>query len=221
MSTDADTSVDGGPATGGEARPTGSTSAASRRSGQVTALSDPDRVAYFEAAGWRAYYDRKWVRLLRLLVGLCQEQFGIPFPRSLQAAYLATRGSMAWVPIDHDEAKAVRYFTKFYALARRYSGLCYDPARAAQLELRYYDVHRQLVDETDKTPLVEAFVDLHCELFGLSREQARASAEWRTAANNTVDLITGKRSTDVEEDWARIEDYLRRCYRSIQEQLSV
>ncbi len=32
---------------------------------------DPDRVAYFEANGWRAYYDRKWLKMLRLLVGLC------------------------------------------------------------------------------------------------------------------------------------------------------
>jgi hypothetical protein len=24
---------------------------------------DPDRVAALEAAGWRAYYDRKWVQL--------------------------------------------------------------------------------------------------------------------------------------------------------------
>ena len=43
---------------------------------------DPDRVAYFEANGWRAYYDRKWIRLLRLIVGLCQQQFRIPFPVS-------------------------------------------------------------------------------------------------------------------------------------------
>jgi hypothetical protein len=154
-----------------------------------------------------------------LLVSLCQEQFGIPFPRSLLAAYYVTRGSMAWVPIDHDDARVIVYFTKFYRLAGRYSGLHYDPVRAARLELRYYDIHRRLVEQDDKTKLVRAFVDLHCELFGLTSEQARESAEWRTEANNTVDLITGKKSTDVNGDWARIEEYLRRCYRSIQTQL--
>jgi hypothetical protein len=26
---------------------------------------NPERIAYYEANGWRAYYDRKWLRLLR------------------------------------------------------------------------------------------------------------------------------------------------------------
>jgi hypothetical protein len=59
---------------------------------------NPERVAYYEAAGWRAYYDHKWIKLLRLIVGLCQEQFGIPFPLSLLAGYYTTRASAAWVP---------------------------------------------------------------------------------------------------------------------------
>jgi hypothetical protein len=48
---------------------------------------EPDRVAHYEAAGWRAYYDRKWLRSLRLIVGLSQKQFRIPFPIPLLAAY--------------------------------------------------------------------------------------------------------------------------------------
>ena len=66
----------------------------------------PERVASFEAAGWKAYYDRKWVKMLRLLVLLCQEQFHIPFPQSLLAAFYTTRASLAWVPVEHDEHTA-------------------------------------------------------------------------------------------------------------------
>ena len=62
----------------------------------------PDRVAAFEAAGWRAYYDRSWFKLLRLLVALCQEQFRIPLPMALIASYYIVRASIAWVPLDHD-----------------------------------------------------------------------------------------------------------------------
>ena len=80
---------------------------------------DPERVAYFEANGWRAYYDRKWLKMLRLIVGLCQEQFHIPFPMSLLAAYYTTRASLAWVPVDHDEQKVLAFLEKFYRLARR------------------------------------------------------------------------------------------------------
>jgi hypothetical protein len=183
---------------------------------------DPDRVAYAEAHGWRAYYDRDWLTLLRLIVAMCQSQFRIPFPVSLLAAYYATRASIAWVPIDHDEAKVQAFYEKFYRLARRYSGLRFDPARAAALELRYNEVHRRLSIEkqADKTEFIEAMVALHSELFGLTPEQARESAEQRVLANNVVDTITAKTSADPEADWARLEDHLRRCYRSIATEMS-
>jgi hypothetical protein len=186
---------------------------------------DPDRIAYFEAAGWRAYYDRRWARLLRLTVALCQEQFHIPFPRSLLAAYYVTRGALAWAPVNHDARgtgvrQARAYYERFFRMARRYSGLRFDPVRVAGLELQYWKIHRPLVGQADKSAFVQTMVDLHSAIFGLTAEQARESAEWRVSAANTVDRITGGRSTDVEADWARLEADLRRCYRSIQRALA-
>src|SRR5438105_11044721 len=86
----------------------------------TTFTLNPERVAYYEAAGWKAYYEHKWVKMLRLIVGLCQEQFHIPFPMSLLAAYYTTRASLAWVPVEHDERKVLAYLLKFYGVARRY-----------------------------------------------------------------------------------------------------
>jgi hypothetical protein len=180
---------------------------------------DPDRVAHFEAAGWRAYYDRTWLTLLRLIVGLCQEQFRIPFPVSLLAAYHVARAAQAWVPFDHDLAVVRMHYRQFYRLARRYSGLRFDPDRVADLEVEYNDVHRRLVGQPDKTEFVETMARLHSATFGLPLEQARESAEFRVLANNTVDRITGGTSTDVQADWATLEDQLRQCYRSIQREL--
>ena len=100
---------------------------------------NPERVAYFEAAGWRAYYDHKWLKMLLLIVGLCQEQFRIPFPMSLLAGYYTTRASAAWVPAIHDEQKVLRYLEKFYQVARHYSGLKFDPPHVAVLELQYFE----------------------------------------------------------------------------------
>jgi hypothetical protein len=181
-----------------------------------TFAHNPDRVAYFEAAGWRAYYDRAWLKLLRLIVSLCQEQFRIPFPISLLAAYYVMRASIAWVPLDHDENVVRSYYEIFYRLARQYSGLQFDPMRVAALELKYNDTHRRLSGKPDKTEFIETMVELHSAIFGLTPEQARESAELRVLANNTVDLITSKTSTDPEADWAKLEDYLRQCYRSIE-----
>ncbi|HEX2620103.1 MAG TPA: hypothetical protein VHL11_08145 [Phototrophicaceae bacterium] len=180
---------------------------------------NPDRVAYFEANGWRAYYDRQWLKLLRLIVSLCQEQFHIPFPVSLLAAYYVTRASIAWVPVDHDEAKVKFYYQKFYQLARQYSGLNFDPMQVGELELKYNDDHRRLVGNPDKTEFIATMTLLHSAIFGITAEQARESAELRVLANNTVDLITGKISANPAWDWAKLEQYLRDCYRSIQHEI--
>lgn len=184
----------------------------------TTFAMNPERVAYFEAAGWRAYYDRKWLKMVRLMVALCQEQFKIPFPMSLFAAYYTARASVAWAPVDHDERKVLNYLRKFYGVARRYSGLQFDARRVAALELRYFEVHRRLSGQPEKEEFLQSLVDLHCAIFGLTPEQASESAKWRLQAAITVDRITSKTSIDIEGDWAKLEEDLRRCYRSIQQE---
>ena len=175
----------------------------------------PERVAYFEAAGWKAYYDRKWLNMLRLLVLLCQEQFQIPFPQSLLAASYTTHASLAWAPVEHDEHKVLRYLEEFYGVAHHYAGLHDDAKQVAALELQYFDVHRRLSGKGEKEELFQTLRALHSALFGLTPEQARESAEWRLLAANAVDLTTSRTSTDVEGDWSKLEAYLQKAYRSI------
>lgn len=183
----------------------------------TTYTFDPDRVAYFEAAGWRAYYEHAWLKMLRLLVALNQEQFHIPFPMSWLAAYYIVRASAAWVPKDHNEADILVHLEKFYRLARRYSGLTFDPQTAARYELAYWDVHRKLSGLPDNRAFIDVMIKLHSTVFNVPPEQATESAELRVLANNTVDLITSKTSSDPERDWRTLEVYLRDCYRSIQQ----
>jgi hypothetical protein len=180
---------------------------------------DPERVAYYEAEGWRAYYDHQWVKVFWLIISMSQEQFRIPFPMSVLASYYITRASIAWVPKQHDAALVLRFHKKFYDLARRYSGLKFDPERAALLEEQYWDIHRRASSHPDKDAFTKTLVDLHSELFGISPEQARESAELRVTAANIVDTITAKTSADPEADWKKLEDYLRQCYRSVQRAL--
>jgi hypothetical protein len=181
----------------------------------------PDRVAYCEVAGWRAYYDHNWPRLLRLVVELVQTQFNIPFPMSLVAAYYVTRASAAWVPVDHDDTVIQAYNEKFYRLARRYSGLKFDPAQVAALETRYWEVHRRLSGKPDKTEFIDAMIALHSAVFHITPNQARESAELRVMANNVLDTITSRTSPDPDADWKLCEDYLRQCYESIEKHLRV
>lgn len=175
---------------------------------------DPDRVAALEAAGWRAYYAREWARMLYLMVALCREQFAMPPTAALRAALYATRGAIAFKPFVHDDALVSRCYERFYAIAARHSTLTFDPRRAARHELRYWDVHRRLSGEPDKGELVGALALLHAELFSISPEAARDSAERRARAAAIVDEITSRRSPEPERDWARLEAELRACYAS-------
>ena len=180
---------------------------------------DPDRIAALETAGWRAYYERRWGRLLRLIVILSQEQFHIPFPVSLVAAFHATDATRKWAPAQHDVQAVQSAYARFYRLARRYSGLRFDPNEVARLELEYNVVHRDLSGQPDKTAFVDTMTRLHAAIFGISVQDARESAEARVLANSIVDTITAGTSTDPRRDWQHIEDALRHCYRSIQSHL--
>ncbi|GAB4551573.1 MAG: hypothetical protein OHK0023_18660 [Anaerolineae bacterium] len=177
---------------------------------------NPEQVAHYEVEGWKAYYDRAWLRLLGLIVALTQAQFRIPFPQSLRAAYHIVRASVAWVPQTHDSDKIQQHLRQFYQLARRYSGLVFEVERAAQLELRYWDDHRRLVRQPNKSDFIQTMVALHSEIFAITPKQAQESAELRVEANNVLDTITGKTSDDPARDWRRCEELLTACYRSLQ-----
>jgi hypothetical protein len=178
---------------------------------------DPERIAYLETEGWRAYYDRKWLRAFRLLATLCREQFRLPYLASQRAAYYATRASLAFAPRRNRPELARAYLLKFYRLAGPALDLAFDPVRVADLELRYWVIHRELVDVTDKAPLEQSLAELHAALFGTSVEAMAESGVRRAAAATAVDRITSRRSTDIAADWREVEANLRVAYRLIAE----
>lgn len=181
----------------------------------ATTTFDPDQIARYEVAGWRAYYDHRWATLLRLTVILCQEQFQIPFPRSLIAAYEIVRASIAWVPVEHDLAHVTEHLTNFYTLAARYAPLNFVPQRVAAAEVRYWDANRRLSGQRDDPELTLTLTRLHGAIFGLTDDEAYESAVWRVRALISLDRITGGTTADAERDWQQAEEALRQCYRAI------
>jgi hypothetical protein len=187
--------------------------------GALAVRFDPDRVAYLETEGWRAYYDRRWLRVFGLMSDLVREQFHVPFPLSLVAALHVARGARAFAPVVHDDEKVERSLEAFYRMVRRWSGLLFDPRRVADLELRYWIVHRRLAGQRDHAELVRSLEDLHSATFGIGAEAARVSGERRSLAAEAVDRITSGTTADEAAEWRRVEDELRACYRVIQEAL--
>jgi hypothetical protein len=62
--------------------------------------------------------------------------------------------------------------------------------------------------------------DLHSAVFGITPEQAARSAELRVQANELVDEIVQATVKDPEKNWVDLEEKLRQCYRSIQEEMA-
>jgi hypothetical protein len=183
---------------------------------------DPVKVAYYEKAGWQAYYDRQWLRVLGLMVGLNREQFRMSLPAAMSAALDIVRASIAFAPLDNDLPTATDHLRRYYAKARRAAGLQTPAETLARLEIAYWAVHRELAIQRQKqpdleniAPMVDALTALHAALFGLPPEAARRSAELRALAAQTVDRITGRYSTDIPADWRQIEAYLQQAYREI------
>lgn len=183
-------------------------------------MFDPDHVAKLETEMWRSYYDRNWLRVLYLTERTSAEEFHIPVPLSLQAAYYATRAAIAFKPVENDVSATLAALTRYYRLVRRFSGLRFDAATVAAIELRYWVVHRELSGAADHTGLIDVLAELHAWTFGIPRDRALESGEWRAKAAITVDGITGRRSTDVASDWRILEEQLRSCYRSLANELA-
>jgi hypothetical protein len=184
---------------------------------------DPDRIAYLEAAGWEAYYDRDWPRVFGLMVQMNREQFEMPLPTAVAAAIDIVRASIAFAPVDNDVQAATAHLGRFYDKARRSRSFQADAQTLAALEMDYWVVHRKLALERkqatnhdgDIEPMVAALARLHTGLFDAPPKAIRQSAEWRAMAAATVDHITGGYSTDVEADWRQVEEYLCNAYRSV------
>jgi hypothetical protein len=184
---------------------------------------DPAKIAYYEKAGWEAYYDRNWPRAFWLLVQLNRTQFQMSWPQAFSAALDTVRASVAFVPLERSNVpKATAYIQKFYEKAGRSLGQKADAAALARLEMDYWVVHRRLAiarkqnpDDGNLEPMIVSLANLHAALFGSTAERMRRSAELRAKAAEAVDLITSKRSTDVAGDWRRVEAYLRQAYEAV------
>ncbi|MEP7189659.1 MAG: hypothetical protein ABI901_10770 [Roseiflexaceae bacterium] len=178
---------------------------------------DPNAIAYYETEGWRAYYDRNWLRAFGLMVHLSDSQFHIPFPRSFLAVYHIIRASVVFVPRDHDLNVVRQHLVRFYCIAADANRGAFDPHTVADLELRYWEIHRELaaMPDSNKDSLLERVAALHAALFGRTPAELWASAVSRVAAANAVDQITSRRSSDPAADWELVESSLRRAYQQV------
>jgi hypothetical protein len=145
-----------------------------------------------------AYYQREWARFLALSVLVVRTAFGMDWIRTVHGAWLVLRANQLWAPPPpkSDPAGARRCMRRFYALLRLTHGEPADPARAAELEVEWWRVHRihQRGEDGDTRPLVDALSRLYAYTFGVDEAALRPAAEQRARAMDLVDqwVIEGR-----------------------------
>jgi hypothetical protein len=162
---------------------------------------DPNRLADLEYRAWVGYYLRQWPQVLIASIGLVRVGFGMSWFRTLHGAWLVLRANQLWAPYpDNDAAGALACMRRFYALVRLAYGEPPNPAKAAELEVEWWRVHRDgqhsdpphaIEDEAPAEALVQALTRLYCYLYSESEAALRPAAVHRA------------RAMDLSDQWVR------------------
>ena len=177
---------------------------------------DPARLAYFEKENWVAYYQKRWLRLLQVSVGMAKEAFGLTTWQALQAAYLVGRAEIAAAPFpDNDIARAEAYMRRFYGLVQHVHHETFNVDQAARLEVNWWVVHRRLFGQADNQPLVDALVDLYAATFRVPPERVHEAAYRRAEAMRYSDRWVNESRASDSPLLAQVEAELLGSYTAL------
>jgi hypothetical protein len=150
---------------------------------------DPRALARYEKENYVAYYQKDWLKLLRVSVGLVQQSFGLNWLQAAYAAYLVARAEIAFAPFpDNDIPKAEAFMQRFYRFIQRVHREDFDVVRAAQLEVNWWIVHRKLFGTDQNRELVEAVRDLYAAAYGVESPRLERAAALRVQGMLYSDL---------------------------------
>ena len=126
----------------------------------------PHRLGRFECDAWVAYYRQDWGRVLASSLAMVHEGFAMAWPQTVQGAYLVLRANQLWAPYpDNDPVGAQQAMARFYAVVAGYHHLDLDPATAAELEIAWWRLHRDLQHDAAGRP-ADALTDALAALYG-------------------------------------------------------
>ena len=151
----------------------------------------PLRIAALEYQAWVGYYQRRWFSVLAASVGLVREGFGMSWPRTLYGSWLVLRANQLWAPEDNDPDKCRATMRKFYALVKLTYGKPESPRKAAELEVGWWRVHREVqysgTARPDDDELIGSVARLYSYLYGEPEDAVRPAAAHRARAMDLSD----------------------------------
>jgi hypothetical protein len=179
---------------------------------------DPYKIAHYEKENYIAYYQKDWLKLLRVSVGLVMESFGFSWLQAAYGAYLVARAEIAFAPFpDNDVPGAEAYMIRFYQFLKNVHREDFDVRRAAHLEVNWWIVHRKLFGNPGNQELVEALTDLYAEAYGIEPAKVQVSARQRAQGMLYSDLWVNAGKPADSPLLAQEEDALLQSYTSLKD----
>jgi hypothetical protein len=176
---------------------------------------DPRKIAHYEKENYVAYYQKDWLKLLRVSVSLVKESFGLSWLQAAYGAYLVARAEIAFAPFpDNDLPSAETYMARFYQFIKNVHREDFDVRRAAHLEVNWWSVHRKLFGNAGNQELVEALADLYAAAYGIERAKVQISARQRAQGMLYSDLwVNAGKPADspllAQEEEALLQSYAK------------
>jgi hypothetical protein len=181
---------------------------------------DPVAAGRLEQKAWAAYYWRQWPQLFDLLLRLSRSQFGLSLPQALYVSYIGTQAQIVWARQGERDGLAEEYMRRYYELVREPTGGRYDPRRAAELEVRWWAVHRQRDQYPDRSALTAALAATYAEVYQRPAELMVAAAEARAAAMDLSDQWIREGKDPESPLLAQIEERLVASYQALSDAVS-
>jgi hypothetical protein len=157
---------------------------------------DPVSLADLEYRAWVGYYLRRWPQVLIASIGLVRVGFGMGWYRTLHGAWLVLRANQLWAPYPgNDPEGAQARMRRFYTLVAVTHGEPASPARAAELEVTWWRVHREGQPAADGAEPAEELVSSLTRLYSYVYSEPEAAL--RPAARERA------RAMDLSDQWIR------------------
>jgi hypothetical protein len=147
---------------------------------------DPRVVGELECAAWVAYYRRDWLAFLGSALRVGRHVFGLSWKTTIQCSWLVLRANQLWAPDPgSDVERSRRMMERFYRIVQQLYDEPFDPARAADLEVEWWRVHRahqRSTEEGDCPALADALARLYSHVYGVPERLVRSAADQRASA---------------------------------------
>src|ERR1043165_1953299 len=182
---------------------------------------DPGKLAYYEKENYVAYYQKNWLRLLRVSVGMVKEAFGLSWLQAIYGAYLVARAEIAFAPFpNNDIPRTEAYVKRFYQFIKNTHHEDFDIEQATKLEVNWWVIHRKLFGNKENQELAEALKCLYEEIYGAKSEKFKEAAYQRAMGMLYSDLWVNQAKPVGSPLLGQEEEALYQGYKALKEAIN-